>query len=79
MPKTKLRKMGLIKKGAPHPIHPSHKFQSAHIKKSEADKAEHDLLDKPAVVETSVIRVPRQHLVYARRKRITPKTPRLRR
>ena len=80
MKKKGLRKTGLIKKGAPHPGHPTFKFDSAHLKSSEAVKKEHDLLDSPKIDETRVIHVPRQYLVYKHRApRITPKTPRLRR
>ena len=43
-------------------------------------RQEHDLLDNPRVKATRRIHVPSQHLVYANKtKRITPKTPRLRR
>ncbi len=41
MPKMKRGKIGLIKKGAAHPGYPSYKFESAHLKDAEADKAEH--------------------------------------
>ena len=75
--KPKFRK-GLIKKGSPLPTRPRFKFESAHLKERDADKAEHDLLDKPKTVETLQIRVPKQTLVY-RKSRITPKRPKLRR
>lgn len=79
MAKKGLRKTGLIKKGAPHPVYPSYKFDSAHLTGADAVKTEHDLLDDPHIDSTRVIRIPKQHLVYKHSIRITPKRPKLRR
>ena len=80
MPKEKLRKKSLIKKGAPHPGYPAYKFKSAHLTDREADKAEDKLLESPRVEATRRVRLPAQHLIYAKRApRITPKRPKLRR
>lgn len=79
MPKRKLSKKGLIKKGASHPVYPSYKFHSAHLKAKDADKAEDKLLETPQEVDaTRRIHVPSQYLVYKHPVRITPKRPRLR-
>lgn len=79
--KGKGRKKSLIKKGTPHPTSPSYKFDSAHLTEKDVRKTEEKLVGDLRVVDYKRVFVPRQHLIYVRRKspRITPKTPRLRR
>ena len=79
MPKKKIGKRGLVKKGQSLQGSPGFKFESAHLTERETEKAEGKLLDNPRVKEVKTIGIPKQNLVFARKgKRITPKTPRLR-
>lgn len=77
--KKGLRKIGLIKKGAPHPKYSTYKFDSTHLTEREASKAESELLATSQVDMTRTITIPKQHLVYKHPARITPKRPKLRR
>lgn len=72
-----IRKTGLVRKGTPLPGSPSYRFESAHLTAKEADKAEYGLLEKNDTEATKRLRIPRQILLFRKKIRITPKTPRL--
>ena len=76
--KVTKRKRVLIKRGAPLPGKPSFKFDSSHLTERSADDRLVELLDNPRVKDTHSITIPRQHAVYVKRGRITPKRPRIR-
>ncbi len=82
--KKKQRRVILLKQGEAHPKHPDFGFVEARLKQGEADKLEHDILDKKGIRATRQIHVPEQHLIYAspisraKTLRLSPKTPKLR-
>ena len=67
----------LIKEGTPLPGKPSFKLDSSHLKASAADKRA-DKIEEKRNKEALIIDVPRQHVVYQRTKKVSPKTPKLR-
>ena len=74
-----MAKKSLIKKGTPFPGKPDYKYDSSHLNKSDADKRQNRLLSDGKAEGGIIVRVPRQHALYQKPMRITPKRPKLRR
>ena len=77
MAKHKKHKKILLKKGTPLPGDRKYKFDSAFLKKKPAEERA-ERLEVRSPVDTKLICVPRQYLVFkAKVPRISPKVPRL--
>lgn len=80
MKKGKLKEVGLIKKGQKHPNLKEFKFDSSHLTERATEQRESKLLDQRGVVKVTTTQIPKQNLIFVKRKpvRITPKRPKLR-